>query len=42
VRVDGPLPVVPSKQRVKSAVAWRYYMNVCTVSYSMAFWDWDR
>ena len=25
-----------------SSVDWRYYLNFCTYSYSMAFWDWNR
>lgn len=25
-----------------SPVKYRYSWNVCTVSYSMAWWDWDR
>lgn len=35
------LPASP-KTRFVSPVKWRYYMNVCTVSYSSAFWSWDR
>lgn len=26
----------------RASVDWRYYLNFCTLSYSMAFWDWDR
>ncbi len=36
------LPRLPRKRRVWALVPWRYYMNVCTVSYSMAWWDWAR
>ncbi|MBE6254523.1 MAG: alpha-N-acetylglucosaminidase [Prevotella sp.] len=25
-----------------ASVPWRYYLNFCTYSYSMAFWDWER
>ena len=25
-----------------SSVNWRYYLNFCTHSYSMSFWDWER
>lgn len=28
--------------RQKSPVQFRYYMNVCTNSYSMVWWDWKR
>ena len=31
-----PLPTVPKLIRQISQVRFRYYMNVCTVSYSMA------
>lgn len=35
-----PLPSV--KERRDAKVAQRYYLNYCTHSYSMAFWDRDR
>ena len=25
-----------------ASVDWRYYLNFCTYSYSMSFWDWNR
>ena len=25
-----------------ASVPWRYYLNFCTYSYSMSFWDWSR
>jgi alpha-N-acetylglucosaminidase len=37
-----PLPLVSAAVHMKSPVLYRYYMNVCTVSYSMAWWDWSR
>lgn len=39
--ISTPLPRVQSK-RVVSSVPFRYYENVCTVSYSYAWWDWER
>lgn len=34
---------VPKKERThQSSVPLRYYLNYCTYSYSMAFWDWKR
>lgn len=27
---------------IDSPVQWRYTWNVCTFSYSMSFWDWER
>jgi len=36
------LPLVGSKVRIVAADKWSYYMNVCTVSYSAAWWDWTR
>lgn len=37
-RLPGVVPML----RRHAAVRWRYYMNVCTVSYSMVWWDWSR
>lgn len=37
---DLPLPTAP--ERHNSPSHWRYYLNYCTHSYSMAFWDWAR
>ena len=35
-----PLPQRP--ERHETTATRRYYMNYCSHSYSMAFWDWDR
>ena len=35
-----PLPKTP--ERHQTDIKYRYYLNYCTHSYSMAFWDWDR
>ena len=35
-----PLPSRP--ERHITDAAQRYYLNYCTHSYSMAFWDWER
>ena len=35
-----PLPVKP--ERHETTATQRYYLNYCTHSYSMAFWDWNR
>ena len=40
--IPFPLPLPKIPVRVVSPVKYRYYMNVCTVSYSMVWWDWDR
>ena len=40
--VGHPPPLPSAKTVMVSPVKYRYYMNVCTVSYSMAWWDWDR
>ncbi|XP_062511112.1 alpha-N-acetylglucosaminidase-like isoform X2 [Corticium candelabrum] len=42
LNVPTPLPRVTQKVRIESPVKYRYYMNVCTVSYSMVWWDWQR
>lgn len=36
------LPAVPARERHTTDLNLRYYLNYCTYSYSMAFWDWDR
>lgn len=36
------LPAVKQKQRHETSHQVRYYLNYCTFSYSMAFWDWER
>ena len=36
------LPLVSSPERHEVDVKYRYYLNYCTFSYSMAFWDWTR
>lgn len=43
-RIDlrQPLPKVPDRVRISTPYVHRYYLNYCTFSYSMAFWDWER
>ena len=36
------LPLPTGKIRQETAMQNRYYLNYCTYSYSMAFWDWER
>ena len=36
------LPAVKQKERHETDLHYRYDLNYCTYSYSMAFWDWDR
>lgn len=36
------LPPVARKERHETSLRGRYYLNYCTFSYSMAFWDWAR
>lgn len=38
----GKLPRVKTPERRSTDVLIRYYLNYCTFSYSMAFWDWNR
>lgn len=40
-RLPETLPVCSVEQHTAS-VPWRYYLNFCTHSYSMAFWGWER
>ncbi|XP_030852816.1 alpha-N-acetylglucosaminidase [Strongylocentrotus purpuratus] len=39
---DGQWPVIQPLLRVTSPNRFRYYQNVCTVSYTFAWWDWER
>ncbi len=41
-RMPDRLPEVVSPLRMSTDLAMRYYLNYCTHSYSMAFWDWER
>lgn len=36
------LPLPQEKIRRETSMQSRYYLNYCTYSYSMAFWDWER
>lgn len=36
------MPLVRGKLRKVFSDRFRYYQNVCTASYSFAFWDWER
>lgn len=36
------LPPVTKKERHDTNLPYRYDLNYCTFSYSMAFWDWSR
>lgn len=40
--LPDPLPPVTRKERRSTPMPLRYYLNYCTHSYSMAFWDWKR
>uniref|UniRef100_A0A3B4B3N2 Alpha-N-acetylglucosaminidase n=1 Tax=Periophthalmus magnuspinnatus TaxID=409849 RepID=A0A3B4B3N2_9GOBI len=37
-----PLPKLSGVLRIASPHRFRYYQNVCTVSYSFVWWDWPR
>lgn len=36
------LPAVNPKVRIEATLPLRYYLNYCTYSYSMAFWNWEQ
>lgn len=43
--LPGPLPRVPAPVRITSPYRYRAYLNYCTFSYTMAWWDrarWER
>ena len=39
--LPATLPACAAETHIAS-VPWRYYLNFCTYSYSMAFWGWER
>ncbi|MDR0766252.1 MAG: alpha-N-acetylglucosaminidase [Odoribacteraceae bacterium] len=41
-RLPARLPLPDETIRGETAMLSRYYLNYCTFSYSMAFWDWER
>lgn len=42
VNLPDVLPGVAEPVRCESKADLRYYLNYCTYSYSMPFWDWER
>lgn len=40
--LPATLPLVQGVERHTTDIKQRYYLNYCTLSYSMAFWDWKR
>lgn len=40
--IPDSLPVPAAPERHDTYASRRYYLNYCTHSYSMAFWDWER
>lgn len=36
------LPLPENEETRRTHLKYRYYLNYCTYSYSMAFWDWER
>ena len=41
-KLPAVLPPVTRKERHETRLPYRYDLNYCTFSYSMAFWDWER
>lgn len=41
-KLPAVLPPVRVKERRETDLKYRYDLNYCTYSYSMAFWDWER
>lgn len=42
VKLEEGLPVDFEAVTMHSPYRYRYFLNYCTYSYSMAFWDWER
>ena len=40
--LPATLPLVQGVERHTTDIKHRYHLNYCTLSYSMAFWDWKR
>jgi len=38
----GKLPPLPAPVRRESWAKWRYFLNYCTFSYSLAYWKWEQ
>ncbi|RHJ82758.1 alpha-N-acetylglucosaminidase [Parabacteroides sp. AM08-6] len=41
-KLPAELPPVTQKERRETSMKYRYDLNYCTYSYTMAFWDWER
>lgn len=41
-KLPSQLPPVRKRERRETDLMYRYDLNYCTYSYSMAFWDWER
>ena len=42
LKLPDPLPPVPEKVRQVSPFKYRYYLNFCTFSYSLPWYDWPQ
>ncbi|WP_187434394.1 alpha-N-acetylglucosaminidase [Paenibacillus methanolicus] len=42
IELRNPLPLPARPIRQRSPYRYRYHLNYCTYSYSMAFWSWER
>ncbi|RYD73974.1 MAG: alpha-N-acetylglucosaminidase, partial [Sphingobacteriales bacterium] len=42
LKLPAKLPLVPAKIRKETPYEYRYYLNYCTLNYSMSWWDWPR
>ena len=42
LKLPAKLPSVPVKIRKETPYEYRYYLNYCTLNYSMSWWDWPR
>ncbi len=42
LKLPDPLPALPEKVRRVSPLRYRYYLNFCAFSYSLAWYDWPQ
>jgi len=42
LKLPAKLPIIRQKIRKNTPYDYRYYLNYCTFSYSMSWWNWER
>jgi alpha-N-acetylglucosaminidase len=42
LNLPDPLPLPKAVERIETEHEYRYFFNVCTFSYTMAWWNWEK